>query len=382
MSDQNIFDDIQFAILKMDISSMINLLNDCFDGLDKLQKTYPEVQENIRYNLAKNTCVLNNDTLQLMNYVFTAYNINQSNYLIQNIQKGGMPPVGQEIVKKCDPNIEECKASTIISRNTDNITYNQQNYVSTNVIGTDNPILAIANNSQAIAALGPDGINKFLDIAGKYAERDLLIAQTEANIKQSEQRFKNMIRYGGITFSIGAPGALCYYLQQIVQGTAVNVVNIAGSIAGSTVGNVELIGRNIGPYFVNTLLNAGKLVKDWAPESLIMLGKQLKETSVAKYATESVAQQTISAVTTSAISTTTDAIIFANIIIYIVGMILLLLLFCVIYHLYTADKVGFYIGVPGVTNVAISKDSTKKGGKKTRKNKNINNKKRKTHKKY
>ena len=46
MSNANIFDDIQYEIIKMDLPSMLNLLNDCVSTLDNLKKTYPEVKHN------------------------------------------------------------------------------------------------------------------------------------------------------------------------------------------------------------------------------------------------------------------------------------------------------------------------------------------------
>lgn len=382
MTTINIFDNIQNEILNMDLDSMVGLLNECFISLDKLHEKYPEVLQNTNRIFSKNTCILDKDCIKLLNLMFQSYGVNTNNYMIQNIQKGGMDDNNEEMIEELQrtPNqlTSRVNNSQLQSSN------QQQLLMSPNILG-NNAVAILASALQS--GLTPEAQLKLIETISKTVEAETSIkmksAEIENNIKISDERFKNTLRYSGVLISYSAPGALMYYFKELVTNSAISAVSALGNTTAAVTGNAELLVRNAPSYLVNGFLSAGRTVKEqmgeYFPSLLTTLGKTIQQSGITSMASESISGQAIESATSGILTTTDSALMIGCIIIYIGGVIILQLLFYAIFILYTSEDVGIAVGIPGVANFYTRKIK-QKGGRKTIKH---NKKKyKKIHRKY
>ena len=365
MATINIFNQIQNEILNMDLDSMVALLNECFISLDKLHEKYPEVLQNTNRIFSKNTCILDKDSINLFNLISQSYGLNTNNYMIQNIQKGGMDNDNEQMIE-VGPNQLTSRANNTQLQQSSN---QQQLLVSPNILG-NNAVAILAAALQS--GLTPEAQLKLIETISKTVEAETSIklksAEIENNIKISDERFKNSLRYSGVIISYSAPGALMYYFKELINNSAISAVSALGTATATVTGSAELLVRNTPSYLVNGFLSAGKTVKEqmgeYFPSFLTTLGKNIQQSGITSMASESISEQVIGSATSGILTTTDSAIMIGCIIIYIGGVIILQLLFYIIFVLYTSEDIGFAVGVPGVANFYTRKIK-QKGGRKT-----------------
>lgn len=392
MATINIFDQIQNEILKMDLDSMVNLLNECFISLDKLHEKFPEVKQNSNRIFSKNVCILDKNSLDLLNLTFQTYNVNTNNYMIQNIQKGGMDNEGA-LIEEIDtlPRQLTSTSNNLQSQQSNN----QQILVSPDVIG-NNLISALSLGLQP--GLAPEVQLKTLEMLGKIvetqnyakkAEIDMQVQRSviENNIIKSREQFISRFKKSGILISYAAPGALMYYFKELINNSALSAVSVLGNATANVTGTAELLVRNTPAYLATVFLSAGRTVKgqlgEYFPSLLTTLGKTIQQSGITSLASDSISAQAIESTTSSILTTTESAVMIGCIIMYIGGVIIFNLLFYIIFILYTSDDIGFAVGIPGVARFYMRKKQL--GGRKTikqgkRKHKRMNRKY--THKRH
>lgn len=377
----NIFDQIQNEIVNMDLESMVSILNECFVSLDKLHEQFPEVKQNTNRIFSNNTCIIDKNCIDFLNLVFQSYGVNTNNYMLQNIQKGGMD--GND-----DLMIEDVPSKPNQNLSTTNVSYRQQPsgqqlLISPNMLG-NNTVSILSSSLQY--GLTPEAQLKIIEALSKAVETEssikLRTAEIENNIKLSDERFKNILRYSSLIISSSTPAALMYYFKELINNSAISTVSALGNTTANVSGNVELFVRNTPSYLVSSFLSAGKMLKlqmgDNFPSILTKFGKTIQESGITSIASESITAQMIESTTSGILSTTDAATMIGCIIIYIGGVIVLNLLFYIIFILYTSEDIGISIGVPGVAKFYIKKKLN--GGRKTIKH--SRKKYRKSHKKY
>ena len=123
MSEYEIFTNIQFAVLNMNIEDKIRLLNDCLTALNNIQKKQPNFKGTITTFLDKNSCVLDSNSRRLLKYGLETFGIVGDEFLIENLQSAGKKRTGgareneQSLIPYNDEN-EEGYSPTNLSNTT------------------------------------------------------------------------------------------------------------------------------------------------------------------------------------------------------------------------------------------------------------------------
>lgn len=369
MNDFEIFDLIQCKVMSMDLNSQISLLNDCLDTLNNLQNNTPELRNIIKSSLT-NVCYFDEETYNLFQYVINNCDI-RTNDILTAIQKGGMIPGDEnnQMVLATSP-------TSGVQTTTLNQTTSRQ--ITTQFIAQQ-PINPLDNISLILQSgnLSSDAQMELIKIFGSVAEGTVAVqkAQAEAiksrtRIEEANATWDRTFEKGSIAFSFTAPGAAIYFLRSTMDKIAISTLNAAGKVVGSVAETAELGVRNIVPLVVNTGLNLGKQVKGYLPTFIVETGKTLSKSSAAQYATDSTANKIIESTTTASTDISSSTILFGCIVFYISLVLLCVIITTIVNKLRKINKIGFYVGIPGVWSVNVA--SADKGGKrKTKRRKTV-----------
>lgn len=385
MSNKTAFDVIQTQLLQLDLDSMIGLFNDCSKILGNLRKEYPEVRKQTDFIFQQTICKPNKDVISFMDLIFKTYDIDTSNFLIQAIQKGGV------IIEEIDDEGELVPSPPTTTQSANDMTTRQQNSntmtISQQQLGAS-PISYIAQ----FANLTPEAqmaamklVEKQLEIVEKQVDTKNFIELQESNREQAEHRFLQIIRYGNIIVPFGAPAFICYYLQSVIENSALKIISNSGSGLANLVGGSELLVRNtiltnVGNGFSWFLKTAGRGVESvWGEKIFPDMVRGLASATQGEYVEQSTTGTLLESASQGAVDVTRDTVCLANVCVYILAALLLYFVCLLLTSLMTGGikvgALGFYLELSGVRR------RRNVGGKKTRKNiKNRKNKK--TKRKY
>jgi hypothetical protein len=385
MSEYEIFTNIQFAVLNMNIEDKIRLLNDCLTALNNIQKNQPDFKGTITTFLDKNSCVLDSNSRRLLKYGLETFGIVGDEFLIENLQSAGKKRTGgargdERGLVHSNGEIVEGKQTTITS--TQQSVANFANFVlsleglditqRTKLMADYLEILKIQEQTN-LARANADLPTANADLA--RANASAVTSQALAEIELDNQRFiKNLIR-GSLTFSFTAPAALVYYLKSTLDIVGVGTINFVGKGVANVVGVAELGVRNVVPAFLNAAISLGRTTMPESVSSFFQgVGSSLIGETWTEYASESYLGEQTRQLTSVGADAGGGTIMVGCIIFYLALVLLLSILTSLIIKLQTDKTLKMYIGIPGIYGISLGH-----GGKKTRKNRK--NRRKRNHKK-
>ena len=374
------FTNIQVYILSMKIEEQVELLNDCFLALSKLNKKDPEKKFNktITKIMSTETCILNKDAIDLFDFFIDIYGIDKSNFLLKSIQRGGMEngeerqvalPQHQDVVALPQQQRDVRAEQQIIVNPPDNIAGQTAN-------------LAIALST---AGVPPDQI---AGIIKGLIQNQALAIQNQAiipNMEANDAYFVRNLQRFNIVFSYTAPGAILYYLNSMLNKVATMAISTVGSAASNTVGSLELGVRNTIPAILSAAFSTGRLFKSIIPETVYNIVKTttvdpIRSTGASDFAGESFSGTRAEEIFSGINEGTEETLLVGCILFYIIICLILNLLGILLIQMYKSKNFGCYVKFPGLGGIGVF--PTNRGGK-TKKNKckgKNNIKKNKTHK--
>ena len=363
MSEYEIFTNIQFAVLNMNIEDKIRLLNDCLTALNNVQEKQPNFKETITTFLDKNSCVLDSDSSRLLKYGLETFGIVGDEFLIENLQSAGKKRTGGTRGNR----------EGLTTKNGKIVEGAPQQPVS--------DLAVLASIPDLDPAIRAELLSKILENEGIQRQSELVASNTEFAIVQNQaadQSFVHNLTRNSVYFSFTSPAALVYYLKSTLDIVGIGTINLVGKGAATAVGAAELGVRNIIPSVLNAAISAGRTTTNYLslPTSvhtfLQGMVSSVRSTGSTEYTSESYFGERTRQFTSEAADAGEGTIVIGCIISYLALVLLLSLLSAVIINLYTNKR--FKISFLGIASIEFSR-----GGKKTRKNRK--NRRKRNHKK-
>ena len=373
-TDENVFDfftNIQVAILSMSTDEQINLLNDCFSALSKVNESDKSFSKQIIPFINSESCILDKDSLDLFKFFVEIYDIDKKNFLLESIQSGGEGEDNQQMVVA--PSQKETTPQAVNKNN--------------NIPIVNPPINPITEQAQLVVALGNAGItpDQIVALLNQSLQNQAIALKNQSIIPTMEANdayfVRNLHRFN-LFFSFTSPAALLYFLNSMLQRVATFTVKSTNTVVSGTVGGVELGVRNAIPTVLNAAISTGKMFKDYIPDSLkdTIRGalNPLRSSGITDYASESISGTITEGVFTGIQTGTEETLIVGCILFYIILACMIALFTTLLLQLYKAKNFKAFISLPfGMGAIGFQGGKTKKNRRNKSKGKG---KAKKTHK--
>lgn len=355
----DIFTAIQYKVMEMDMDQLISVLNECLEIIYKIQNENPEFKNISMDLLYKGSCLLDKDAVQLFKTITELCSVNNnSTLLIECGQYGGIGPedenqlVPQNVARAPVPAPAANGPFIAIPPDTNPISVlsaSLANLDPTSQTAIAQAILTLANAEKLRAEA--DLVRAEVERANVLASSGRTNVQTD--LLRANAKWDGIVESLSIFISFGAPGALLYYFQSALDRIAIGTLNVASQTVGTAGATVELSLRNAIPNVLTTAASTARYLKDYVyiPSIIKDVGKTLLKSEMSNYATESVIAEAVREKTYYAELTTKDSIIVGCIILYIALVTVLLIVSIIIGKMRKMNKIGFYLGVPGVASV-------------------------------
>lgn len=371
ISEFEFLNNLQYQILNMNIEQQIALLNDCLSSIDKIRIANPELMKMINNTLNFNTCIITSESYNLFREFIATYNIGNINFLLENVQKGGVGDENNQLVESSTSN---SKPITLFDQNKPT-----NNKVSSQPV--EQPVNAVAALAQTAANIGnltPEAQILFMKALNTAVEGQVAVT----NMNVANENYFRRLNFTGNVFSFTAPGALIYYFQSVMDKVAVGTLQAAGNIASEAVGGVELGIRNALPFAIQNIRSVGYKAKDYLPTSIYNLMKTTSDAlpkEISTYATESITGTKIAEVTEVGSEVTSETIFIGCILVYVILVLVLSLLTSLIIKFQQKGKIKVWLW-GGFTGAEVSLGGKLRKNKRNNKTKNNKRKNKKTRK--
>lgn len=173
---------------------------------------------------------------------------------------------------------------------------------------------------------------------------------TKSTIKKQEIYWKRTIDIVGSMFSFGTPLLILIYLNSALDKIALSTLFITGKTIGTVVNVAELGVRNIVPFTVNVLYESGKYLKNYVPDFVKSIGKNIYLTN-SQYVTNGIIEKSINNSTNQISIITQETIMFGCLLFYLIVSLSLWIIFILILKINNMKKVSFWFGIPGFCSV-------------------------------
>ena len=436
MNETNIYNAMQIAIMKLNPSEMIDLLEASIKGIQKISSTTPEFAEVLR-KLPNN---FTNEDSKALNSLFENVKSPYLNNAIKKedsgislLLKGGantprqssqsMVPAGPQPAAPQQampagpqqamvlPNQQQAmvlpnqqQAMVLPNQQQAMVLPNQQQGVvpiQQAAMGMVAPLIPnIANNAvtYAEAGLAPDQIFQLmqqqLSIVSTVASSEnnrTLAERTEAQAnladvltRQSNQLFGQRLSGVGFTMSVVAPGVILYKLEGLLNSIATAAVQTVGAVAATGVGAGELAVRNAPSYVFQAARASVTAAREYIPDAafsfLQTISQGVRSSGIDAFAQTSVSGAFVERVATATATNTSSAIFVGCLLVWLALALVFVLFTAFIVKVLTGDFAAYMsLGPFGFIGI---RPPQRRGGRFTRNNRQMkrHRKHKKTHK--